>query len=228
MTRWKYRSALALPLLIGALSWCALRLAVAPIGDAIASGLVRAVPSATSAAPPSSAPEPDPSAFAVVAPIPDPTDEQLESVGVLPRRVASRTPAAHRASADEGAAIPAPAADVAAALAPASPPIGDAPRATIFVPAALVARALERRDVGATNATTPDGAQLGARLVGVSKYRTGLRDGDVVVSVAGTRTPTVSAMTTAALQAAGGVAPRISGRVLRGDTTITVVLELPR
>jgi S1-C subfamily serine protease len=114
------------------------------------------------------------------------------------------------------------------APAPAAPPVGDAPKATIFVPAALVARALERRDVGATNATTPDGAQLGARLVGVSKYRTGLRDGDVVVSVAGTRTPTVRAMTTAALQAAGGVAPRISGRILRGDTTMTVVLELPR
>jgi hypothetical protein len=226
MTRWKHRSALALPLLIGALSWCALRLAVAPIGDAIASGLVRAVPSATSAAPPSSVTEPDPSAIAVVAPIPDPTDEQLESVGALPRRVASRTPAPHRASAEEGAAITAAAADVAPA--PASPPVGDAPKATIFVPAALVARALERRDVGATNAITPDGAQLGARLVGVSKYRTGLRDGDVVVSVAGTRTPTVSAMTTAALQAAGGVAPRISGRILRGDTTMTVVLELPR
>jgi len=224
MKRWKYRSALALPFLIGALSWCALRLAVAPLGDAIASGLVRAVPSATSAPPAISAPE-SPCESPSVAPIPDPTDEQLESVGALPRRVASRSPAPHRANADEGPAS-APAADVAPTL--AAPPVGDPPKATIFVPAALVARALERRDVGATNATTPDGAQLGARLVGVSKYRTGLRDGDVVVSVAGTRTPTVSAMTTAALQAAGGVAPRISGRILRGDTTMTVVLELPR
>jgi hypothetical protein len=162
----------------------------------------------------------------VVAPIPDPTDEQLEAVGALPRRVASRTGAPHRASVDEGALAAAPAADVAPPS--ALPPVGDASKATIFVPAALVARALERRDVGATNAVTADGAQLGARLVGVSKYRTGLRDGDVVVSVAGTRTPTVNAMTTAALQAAGGVAPRISGRIMRGDTTMTVVLELPR
>ena len=225
MTRWKYRSALALPVLIGALSWCALRLAVAPIGDAIAGGLVRAVPSAASALPKSSVPETACEAPSI-APIPDPTDEQLESVGALPRRVASRTSAPRRANADEGTLASATAADVAPT--PAAPPVGDAPKATIFVPAAVVARALERRDVGATNATTPAGAQLGARLVGVSKYRTGLRDGDVVVSVAGTRTPTVSAMTTAALQAAGGVAPRISGRILRGETTMTVVLELPR
>jgi hypothetical protein len=213
MKRWKQRSALALPFVIGALSWCALRLAVAPVGDAIASSLVRVVPPVASVTP-EIAPE--------IAPIPDPTDEQLESVGALPRRVASQSGAPHRASGGEGTPPSAPAADGAPTL--ASLPVGDAPKATIFVPAALVARALERRDVGATNAITPDGA----RLVGVSKYRTGLRDGDVVVSVAGTRTPNVSAMTTAALQAAGGVAPRITGRILRGDATITVVLELPR
>lgn len=233
MTRWKVpsrRVALALPLLFGALSWCALRLSIAPIGDAIARGLVRAVPSAASAAPQGTAsarePEGDPPASTVVAPIPDPTDEQLESVGALPRRVASRAPSPHRASVEDAGAPAAPVAE--AELAPIGPPAADAPKGTIFVPAALVSRALERRDVGAANAVTADGAQLGARLIGVSKYRTGLRDGDVVVSVAGTRTPNVSAMTTAALQAAGGVAPRISGRILRGDTTITVVLEIPR
>ena len=222
MKRWKQRSALALPLVIGALSWCALRLAVAPVGDAIASSLARAVPAARAA--PVAEPERD-CASPSIAPIPDPTDKQLESVGALPRRVASRASAPRRANADEGPASAA--ADVAPMRAAASL-VGDAPKATIFVPAALVSRALERRDVGATNAITPDGAQLGARLVGVSKYGTALRDGDVVVTVAGTRTPTVSAMTTAALQAAGGVAPRISGRILRGDTTLTVVLELPR
>lgn len=225
MKRWKLSprsSALALPLVIGALSWCALRLAVAPVGDAIASGLARAVPPAASAAP-ETAPE---SGFASpsVAPIPEPTDEQLEAVGALPRRVASRGPSAHRASpADRAGDIANEGGPVAAASAP-----GDAPKATIFVPAAIVARALERRDVGATNALTADGSQLGARLVGVGKYRTGLRDGDVVVSVAGTRTPNVSTMTSAAMQAAASGAPRISGRVVRGDTSIAVTLELPK
>ena len=66
-----------------------------------------------------------------------------------------------------------------------------------------------------------------ARLAGVSKYRTGLRDGDIVVSVAGTRTPTVSAMASAAMQAASSGATRISGRVVRGDASYAVVLELP-
>ena len=222
MKRWKLSldpAALALPLVIGALSWCALRLAVAPVGDAIASGLARAVPPAASAAP-TAAPESEPS----VAPIPDPTDEQLEAVGALPRRVASRGPSAHRASpADRAGDIANEGGPVAAASAP-----GDAPKATIFVPAAIVARALERRDVGATNALTADGSQLGARLVGVGKYRTGLRDGDVVVSVAGTRTPNVSTMTSAAMQAAASGAPRISGRVVRGETSIAVTLELPK
>lgn len=210
--------------------WCGVRLAVAPVGDAIASGLARAVPSAAIAPPKSSAPESATEAPSV-APIPDPTDEQLESVGALPRRVASRSPLPRRenaATAEEG---PAPALTIAvdAEPTPASPPIvGDAPKATIFVPAALVSRALERRDVGATNAKTADGAQLGARLAGVSKYRTGLRDGDVVVSVAGTRTPNVSAMASAAMQAAGHGATRLSGRILRGDAVYAVVLELPK
>ena len=221
MKRWKYRSALALPFVIGALSWCALRLAVAPIGDAIASGLVRAVPSTASAARET---EREPPVIAAVAPIPDPTDEQLESVGALPRRVASRTPVAHRAIVDGSVG----AAGSDAVPSPGTPPVGDAPKATIFVPAALVSRALERRDVGARNAMAPDGSQLGARLVGVSKYRTGLRDGDVVVSVAGTRTPTVSAMTSAAMQSASSGAPRISGQIVRGGATLAVILELPK
>ncbi len=224
MKRWKQRSALALPFVIGALSWCALRLAVAPAGDAIASSLVREIASAASPAPAPAAAPSIACAFPSIAPIPDPTDEQLEAVGALPRRVASRERPAHRAALDdrarglaneEGAVTAAPVPDGAA-------------QATILVPAAVVARALERRDVGATNALTVDGAPLGARIVGVGKYRTGLRDGDVVVSVAGTRTPNVSTMISAAMQAAANGAPRISGRVLRGETSIAVTLDLPR
>jgi hypothetical protein len=87
---------------------------------------------------------------------------------------------------------------------------------------------MAKRDVGAVNATAADGSPLGARLVGVSRYRTGLNDGDIVVSVAGTRTPTVDAMVAVAVQVASGGASRISGRVMRGDSKINVVLELPK
>ena len=219
--RLKKRSALALPFLIAASSWCAVRLSVAPIGDSIAGRLARAVPPASSAVPSASVAETE--LAGSIAPIPDPTDEQLESVGALPKRVASHPPAAHRAAVDENVAATGPEAVALPATA-----VGDTPKATIFVPAAVVARALERRDVAATNALAADGSQLGARLAGVGKYRTGLRDGDVVVFVSGTRTPTVNAMISAAMQSATAGAPRLSGRILRGDTTIAVVLELPK
>jgi hypothetical protein len=223
--RWKSRRALALPLAIGVLSWCGARLAIAPMGDAIAAKLARAVPKPPSPAP---SPEPDPPPTQLGAPIPDPTDEELEAVGVVvpaPRRVASRSPTSHRATAGEE-----PVATNGADALPlaVAAPVDDAPKATIFVPATLVSRALERRDVGATNARAPDGSALGARLLGVTKYRTGLRDGDVVVSVGATRTPNVSAMVSAAMQSASAGAPRISGRIMRGDAVFAVVLEVPR
>ncbi|MBS2016591.1 MAG: hypothetical protein JST00_27150 [Deltaproteobacteria bacterium] len=101
-----------------------------------------------------------------------------------------------------------------------------APRA-IVVPAAAVVRALERRDVGAANAITSDGTAVGARLVGVGKYGTGLEDGDIVVSVNGVRTRTVDAMVSAAMAGVRGGATQISGRVIRGDATIGVILEVP-
>ena len=116
----------------------------------------------------------------------------------------------------------------AGAPAPIPPALDASPKATIVVPASLVTRAIEKRDVGAMNANAPDGSPLGARLVGVSKYRSGLRDGDVVVSVAGTRTPTVAAMIAAGLRAASGGATRISGRIMRGNATYAVVIELPK
>jgi len=102
------------------------------------------------------------------------------------------------------------------------------PKATIVVPAQAVARALEKRDVGATNALAPDGTPLGARLVGVSKYGTGLKDGDIVTSVGGVRTPTVDALVGAGVRASVSGATQVSGKILRGATTYAVVLELPK
>jgi hypothetical protein len=98
------------------------------------------------------------------------------------------------------------------------------PKGTIVVPANVVARAIQQRDITATNATKPDGA----KLAGVGKYGVGLKDGDVVVSVNGTRTPNVGAMVAAGLGAAQAGASKISGKIVRGDATYAVVLELPR
>ena len=117
------------------------------------------------------------------------------------------------------------------APAPAPKPKPKPPQAsaTIVVPASVVAKAIERRDVSATNATKPDGSPLGARLVGVGKYGAGLRDGDVVVAVEGRATPTVDAMVAAGLGAVQRGAQKIAGKIVRGEsTTIAVVLELPR
>ncbi len=208
--RWKFfgdrsrRVLLVVPFLLGAL---ALRFAIAPLGDAIASGAVRALPEPTRAPPLLAAPSAElaaPSADVAglpSAPVPD--DEPSEPA--LPRRVAARTPAPRRETIDDAR-----------------------DGGIIVVPAAAVTRALERRDVRASNATAADGAPLGARLAGVGKYKTGLRDGDVVVTVGGTRTPTVDAMVSAAMAVATSGASRISGRILRGDATVAVVLELPK
>lgn len=225
--RWKSIGALALPFVIGA---AVLRLAVAPAGDAIAGAVAKtaAAASARPVPPPPSAP----SAPAENDLEPDVLDGEAALVPLGPSapqapgrlgRVASRGPTAHRASIDEARD-----AGMDAARTPAPPSLTDAPKATIVVPAAVVTRALEKRDVGATNATAPDGSALGARLAGVGRYRAGLRDGDVVISVGGTRTPTVAAMVSAGMAAAGNGATRISGRIVRGESVYAVVVELPK
>ncbi len=201
-----------------ALGVFALRLAVAPLGDAIATAAVRAAPVLTPPAP--STPD---VALLPPAPLPPPAADVDDAPALLPRRIASRSLAPRRETVDEAKDGGTGSTDGGRA-----PAATDAPRSTIVVPAAVVTRALERRDVGATNATTADGAPLGARLAGVGKYKTGLRDGDVVVTVAGTRTPTVAAMVSAAMAAATSGATRISGRIMRGDATYAVVLELPK
>jgi hypothetical protein len=209
---------LALPLALGALLFVTSRLAIAPLGDAIAGTLTVLV----KPAPPSAAPA------AAVAEID--LGEQTEAYGppvALPRRVASRATAPHRETIRGSGGTSSPLIDEGkdGGARPAAP--SDVPKGTIMVPASVVTRALEKRDVGATNAVAPDGAPLGARLAGVSKYRTGLRDGDVVVSVAGTRTPTVAAMVAVGMSAASG-ATRLSGQIRRGDATYAVVIELPK
>ena len=202
----------------------ALRLAVAPLGDAIATAVVRAAPELTPRAPSAQDVAPLPP-----APLPPPAadiDDAPPPATVLPRRIASRSLAPRRENVDE--ARDGGTGNSASADGGRAPAATDAPRSTIVVPAAVVTRALERRDVGATSVTTADGAPLGARLAGVAKYKTGLRDGDVVVTVAGTRTPTVEAMVSAAMAVATSGATRISGRIMRGDATYAVVLELPK
>ena len=158
-------------------------------------------------------------AVCAVRTVPEPTRAPALAVADLP-------PAPRRETIDD--ARDAGAAGSSALDGGRAPSVSDAPKTTIVVPAAVVTRALERRDVSATNATAADGAPLGARLAGVGKYKTGLRDGDVVVTVGGTRTPTVDAMISAAMAVATSGASRISGRIVRGDATIAVVLELPK
>lgn len=188
------------------------RCSVAPLGDRIARGVAAVAPK------PPTATEPPVIIVAKPASLDAGTDDGDELAGRLPvippehhevRRRAEVTPRDAGADASVDGGAPAPVAKA------------------FFVPVAAVTRALERRDVGAANAILPDGTPVGARLVGVSKYGTGLRDGDIVVSVNGTRTPTVDAMVSAAMGAVSAGATRIGGRVLRGDATYGVILEVP-
>jgi hypothetical protein len=223
--RWKYVGALALPFVIGATG---LRLAIAPGGDAIAGAVARtSLTSDASAANERTAGDHGGAGEVAIGDAPALRDAPGGARGAAPAaraaRIAARGTPAQRATLDEARD-----AGGDAARAPSPPALTDAPKATIVVAAAAVARALEKRDVGATNATAPDGSPLGARLSGVSRYHTGLRDGDVVVSVGGTRTPTVDAMVGAAMAVASAGATRVSGRIVRGDALYAVVIELPK
>jgi hypothetical protein len=205
--RWTKRqqiAALALPFLIGAF---ALRLAIAPIGDAIAGDVARATPPRARTVSPG----------LTSADVPRGRDSQgsseprkREGPGIAEQSLVP-------SSALRASEVPCDLASSCAAV-----------QGTIVVPASAVTRAMKRHDVSATNAVAADGSPLGARLAGVSRYGTGLRDGDVVVSVAGTRTPTVAAMVSTAMQAAGGGATRLSGRIVRGTAAFSVVIELPQ
>lgn len=198
---------LALPFLVLAVL---LRTTVAPIGDAIAARIARHAPR-TSA-------EALPAPSALPTPLPEDPDREPPRA----RRTASRRRDAAHEPRDPGDH---PSEAVARGDGGAEPVRA---KGTFFVPRSVVVRALERRDVGAVNAKGPDGTALGARLRGVSAYGTGLKDGDVVVYVEGTRTPNVDAMVGIAMRAAEAGASRLSGVVLRDGERFNVVLELPR
>lgn len=221
------RGAFALPFVTAAIG---LRLAVAPTADAIATALTTALHDTKSPACASGETLARPSGEATPAPT-SPSDGPREDgdalvVGEVHKGRSRMGPArvASRGRTEPGSQLPS-ANEIASARILPSP--GEAPAATFVVPASAVVRALEKRDVGASNAIGRDGTSFGARLAGVSRYHTGLREGDVVVSVAGTRTPTVAAMVSAAMAAAGGGATRLTGRIARGDAIYAVVLELP-
>jgi hypothetical protein len=202
--------ALAIPFVLGSLGT---RAAAVPLGDAIARALVAIAPARA----PARLTAPDPALDAEPDGTPEPERTTDPGAGRAPRRVASRLTRASRASLADTEV------EDAAKGAPTPTPKG-----TIVIPPAAVTRALERKDVGATNAKGPDGAPIGARLRGVGKYGVGLRDGDIVISVQGTRTRTVEAMVQTAVAAATGGATRITGTILRGDSTYDVVLSVPR
>lgn len=98
---------------------------------------------------------------------------------------------------------------------------------TILIQKPAVERALRKKDIGAANVVAPDGSPLGVRLGGVSRYRVGLRDGDVVVAVEGTRTPDVGSMVTAGLGIAAAGGAVVHGRILRGNRIYEIILEIP-
>lgn len=97
----------------------------------------------------------------------------------------------------------------------------------IVIPSAIVAKALEKRDVGASNATTPEGKPAGVRVHGVSKYKTGLRDGDIIVSVGGRRVESTQSLVSVAMGQVMNGATKLTGKIRRGEETWDVVLEIP-
>jgi hypothetical protein len=206
--RYLRRGALVIPFLVGPF---ALRLAIGPISSALAAAMMAVAP----AAPPSVA-EPDLLDESDRAPAHDGHGENLGGDGrrrIARRSVGPRVPGVHSASDGGKPAV--------------SPPVDAAPKGTIVVPATAVAKAIERKDVGARDARGQDGKPLGARIHGVSRYHTGLLDGDIVISVGGVRTETTDAMVDAATKSLGAGATKLSGRILRGEDVWTVVLELP-
>jgi hypothetical protein len=210
--RYLRRGALVVPFIVGPF---VVRLALGPMSQALAGALLAVAPDAPPPAvvQPAPADEPgDPSHH------PEARGDELGGEGR--RRLARRSAAAH-------AHVPlAPGADAGVAPAP-SVAVDAASRGTIVVAASAVAKALEKKDVGARNAKAADGKPLGVRVHGVSRYHSGLQDGDVVISVSGVRTETTDAMVDAAMKALASGATKLTGRILRGDAVWDVVLELP-
>ncbi|MBS2019923.1 MAG: hypothetical protein JST00_44075 [Deltaproteobacteria bacterium] len=191
------------------------RLIVPPLGESIAKAALAISPSAAPST--SAAPDQDDD-LRGDDPAPAPKERHRS------RQASSRNHAAAKASSDAGATSDAGEPKSAA-------PKGinvDAPsKGTITVPASTIAKAIEKKDVGATNVNDPDGKPLGARMHGVGKYKAGLRDGDVIVYVAGSRTENTQQMVDAATRALAAGATSLSGKILRDGDIYDVVLELP-
>lgn len=180
------------------------RLAIGPIGDAMASAFGKMAPA--------------PSAFVAAADAePDddfderPAPAERRSGGELgPRRVARWVPPVSSARADGGAPVP-------------------KKGGTIVVPASVIERAIrEKHKPSARDVVDADGKPFGVKIHGVSRFKAGVQDGDIVLEVAGTRVHSTAELTQAGMQAMAGGATQIAGKILRSDTTFDVVVELPK
>ena len=189
----------------------AARLFVGPLGDSLARAATTIAPSAR------------------------PGDETLsrgeEEEGDEPAAPIERS--SRGRSAHHGAATPAsarrpdPGLKVADAGALRVLPADAGTQGTIVVPAQAVASAIAEKKVGARDAVDEDGHPIGARIHGVARYKTGLQNGDIIVSVGGTPTPTTRALVDVAMKIAKTGATKLTGKIRRGDTLYDVVLEIP-
>ena len=213
--RYLRRGALVVPFVAGPFF---VRLALGPISSALAAAMLAVAPNAPP--PPVVRPAVSDEGDGVTSP----REALGEDLGDEGHRRTARRSSASRAHAP-AARHDAPAADAGPAV--SAPPSDAASRGTIVVAASAVAKALEKKDIGARNVKGADGEPLGARIHGVSRYHTGLQDGDVVISVAGVRTETTDAMVEAATNALASGATKLTGRILRGAEAWDVVLELP-
>lgn len=173
------------------------RLAVAPIGDALAAAAGKMAPPP---APATSDEEPDDEGLLFVEHRGSPSSKEA------PRRVARWVPPASSARRDAGA-----------------PQKGG----TIVVGAGAVTKALEDKKVRTRDVVDADGKPFGVKLRGVSSYKTGLQDGDIIIEVGGVRVHSTNELTQEGLKQAGG-ATKLTGKIVRGETTYDVVLELPQ
>lgn len=179
------------------------RLAVGPIGDALAAAVGHAAPRPASSN--MAAVEEWPDEYEPILDVPPTIERQASEEAKRPRRVERWTPPP---------------------VASASPDGGFAEAGSIVISAALIEKALADKKIGARDVVDADGKPFGCRLHGVGKYRGGLRDGDIVIEVGGVRVHSTSEVIQLGLQQASG-ATRLTGKILRGSATFDVTLELP-
>ena len=181
------------------------RLAIGPIADAMASAFGKMAPAPSSfvaAADPTADPEDD------VEELAPPVERRSGSGELGPRRVARWVPPVSSARTDGGAAKSG---------------------GTIVVPASVIEKAIQdKKKPSARDVVDADGKPFGAKLHGVSRYKVGLQDGDIIIEVAGTRVHSMSEIIQAGTQAVAAGTSRIAGKIVRGDATYDVVLEIPK